>query len=403
MSVTLRPHALLKVGSLNPLGVRPFGWQRCGVASVIAMLWLTAALSTGGCSASHVASTESGRRPDNPCSQAEALARVDQIVAARQTLEHKTTDYTVGVGDLLSVTIYNYRPDGGGDFTTEARVDDRGMVTLPMIDPIEARGLSLSATRHKIAEQLRREQVLNEPLVGVFLKDFQGQQVAVLGAVGRPGLHSLSKGRHSVVDVLSMAGGLSQGTGAGGAGNYILFRPVEQAAGTDVAALGDTLQITHGGGINLSVTNQKGMVPICLEGPHGEANIELAELYVRGGDLVVVPDAGNALVQGEVEKAGSYPLARGTTLTQLVANAGGFIYPANREGVRLVRTAPNGSSVTWVIDVDRIENNAEPDVLLERNDRVDVPYTLTKKTLYGAYYTVTTIVRFTVGGAMSVF
>ncbi|MCK6553722.1 SLBB domain-containing protein [Candidatus Binatia bacterium] len=360
----------------------------------------------GGCSAGKgetpVAATAGVVRPDNPCSQPDALTRIDQIVAARQTLEQKTTDYTVGVGDLLTITIYNYRPDGGGDFSTEARVDDRGVIAVPMIDPVEVKGLSLAATRRKIAEQLRREQVLNDPLVGVFLKDYQGQQVAVLGAVNRPGLHSLSKGRHSIVDVLSMAGGLSQGTGAQGAGNYILFRPVEQGAGTDVAVLGDSLQITRGGGVDLSVTNQKGMVPICMEGPHGEANTELAELYVRGGDLIVVPDAGNALVQGEVEKVGSYPLARGTTLTQLIASAGGFIYPANRNAVRLVRTTPNGESLAWTIDIDRIESHEEPDVLLERNDRVDVPYTMTKKALYGIYYTVTTIVRFTIGGAVSV-
>jgi len=360
------------------------------------------AVLLAGCAASQPQNPAGVQRPDNPCSQPEVLARVDQIVAARQTLEQKTTDYTVGVGDVLTVTIYNYRPDGGGDFSTEARVDDRGMVTVPMIDPIEVKGLSLAATRRKIAEQLRREQVLNDPLVGVFVKDYQGQQVAILGAVNKPGLHALSKGRHSVVDVLSMAGGLSQGTGAQGAGNYILFRPVEQGAGTDVAALGDTLQITRGGGVDLSVTNQKGMVPICLEGAHGEANVELAELYVRGGDLVVVPDAGNALIQGEVDKAGSYPLARGTTLTQLIASAGGFVYPANPEAVRLVRTTPSGESLTWTINVERIESHAEPDVLLERNDRVDVPYTVTKKALYGIYYTVTTIVRFTIGGAVSV-
>jgi protein involved in polysaccharide export with SLBB domain len=126
-------------------------------------------------------------------------------------------------------------------------------------------------------------------------------------------------------------------------------------------------------------------------------------LGVRGGDLVIVPEAGKAFIEGEVRKPGPYVLTRGMTLTQLISSAGGMTFPADPGRVKLVRQIGTGDSGEWEVDIEPRKNQPPPDVRLTRNDRVVIPSTLGRKTVYGVYQFVTAIVRITVGGAATIF
>src|SRR2546430_6932308 len=51
---------------------------------------------------------------------------------------------------------------------------------------------------------------------------------------------------------------------------------------------------------------------------------------VRPGDVITVSPAGSVLVDGWVQKPGSYPVTRGLTLSGAIAAAGGDPFPARR-------------------------------------------------------------------------
>lgn len=320
-----------------------------------------------------------------------ARERLYALLDERPKLVGEEQDYIVGAGDLLVVTIHSYRPEGG-DFVSDVRVDDRGYIRLPMLDPVRASGRTLTQVRQALVFGLRHEHVLLDPLVSVFLRDYKGQQVVVLGAVNRPGMYSLSSSRQTLVDVISMAGGLSLG-----AGNYLLLTPASGRAAEDTGSLSAALNA------QTDPSNLDAMLPICIESPDGAPNTALGSLIMRGGDVVVVPEGGQAFIDGEVSKPGHYTLTRGITLTQLISGAGGMTFASDPTRVRLLRTASTGYQAEWEIDVAKILSQNEPDVRLERNDAVMVPYTMPKKVVYSLYEFITAIVRVTVGGTAAVF
>ena len=349
----------------------------------------------GGCGATRREARLAAGFPPDACRNADSQKRVQALLQERSREGGRDADYTLASGDLLVVTIYNYRPEGG-DFSSDVRVDDRGYISLPMIEPIRAAGMSLAEVRRHIVHALQRAEVLKEPLVSAFLKEYQGQQVVVLGAVTRPGMYSLSRGHQTLVDVLSMAGGL-----APNAGNYVLFRPSSPDADVGSSALPAYALGTRKAGD--SPGGDPSMVPICLDAVDGGTNPAILALSLRGGDLIMLPEAGQVYVQGEVDKPGHYPLTRGVTLTQMISSAGGPTFPADLSRVRLIRSAADGDSAEWQIDLDQINDREHADIRLERNDSIIVPSTPGRKVVYGMYEFVTAIVRITVGGAANIF
>lgn len=353
------------------------------------------ALTLAACSAAHTKTRlVDGQPPDRSMSRTNQ-ERLQALWLSRQRGDARR-DYIIAAGDLLIVTIYNFRPDGG-HFETDVRVDDEGHITLPILDPVGAAGLSCPQLRAALVEELRRARMLQQPMVSVFLKDYQGQAVVVLGAVARPGLYHLSRGTQTLVDVLSMAGGLTSG-----AGNYLLFGP-----GAALSSDHATASLIQGYATRSQTAPESGAQPdsdmIRIPAHDGSTDTALLTLPVRGGDLIIVPEAGQAFVEGEVAKPGPFLLVHGMTLTQLISGAGGLTYPANHHQVELIRGAPAGTSAQYVVDLDRIQRQERPDILLERNDRIVVPASTGRKLAYGFYETFTSIVRFTVGGAANVY
>lgn len=358
---------------------RSSSWRRTRAAATLLPFLI---ILTGCASAHHPVPIELGE-PSDPCANPAEQQKVATLLAQRQRLPSSEPGYSVAPGDVLGVTVYNYRP-GGGDFSSDVRVDDRGNVSLPMMDPVHVAGLSVAQTRQALIRGLQQADVLKEPLVSVFVKDYRGQEVIVLGGVGSPGVYHLSRGKQTLIDVLSLAGGLSEK-----AGNVLFLRPMQHAESSAASAL--------------PFEEEPGNVLICLDKETGEPEPLLMTLRIRGGDLIIVPDAGKAYIDGEVDRPGPYPLTRGMTLTQLISTAGGTTFPADPTRVRVIRRATDGERAQWEVSLVPTETDVQPDIRLARNDHVVVPYTLPRKTAYSLYKFVVDIVRITIGGAVSIF
>jgi len=82
--------------------------------------------------------------------------------------------------------------------------------------------------------------------------------------------------------------------------------------------------------------------------------------------------AGRVSVTGEVRHPGLYPVGRGLTLLAAIELAGGVTDFASVQHVRLLRNDA-GTSRQIEIDLGRIGRGKALDILLQRDDRIQVP------------------------------
>ena len=106
------------------------------------------------------------------------------------------------------------------------------------------------------------------------------------------------------------------------------------------------------------------------------------EAALRDGGIIRNPDViasvsgfGTAVsVFGAVRAPGSFGLDRRTTVTQLLARAGGLVTEANSEAT-LRRYRPDGSLEVIVIDLDALlnRNDESQNLVIQNNDELYVP------------------------------
>jgi polysaccharide export outer membrane protein len=121
-----------------------------------------------------------------------------------------------GVGDLLSVTVYE--AGSGGLFSSEGArnggwtelpaqtVDSSGAITIPYAGRIRVAGVTLGAIQRDIEDRIKNRAI--EPQVIVTIREQRSSQVSVLGQVTGPGTIPLSAGGMRIVDAISRAGGI---------------------------------------------------------------------------------------------------------------------------------------------------------------------------------------------------
>jgi polysaccharide export outer membrane protein len=109
--------------------------------------------------------------------------------------------YRVGPEDILHVSVW-----GNQDLTLDVIVRPDGKISLPLIQDIQAEGLTASELADVIHKKLLV--YIKEPEVSVMVKEINATKFSVLGYVNKPGTYAL-RGDMSVLQALSMAGGLT--------------------------------------------------------------------------------------------------------------------------------------------------------------------------------------------------
>jgi polysaccharide biosynthesis/export protein len=260
---------------------------------ISSLLTLSAcALLATGCGSASMGQTQTLASATSPPTMAE-VDKINRINSALASAALQTSspnaDYRLAPEDLLEITLYNI-PESEAGITprkVEARVSQEGMITLPLLGEVRAAGLTISALEQALRE--RYDHYLHNPQVGVYVKEFRGQRVTVTGAVRTPGVLQLT-GPKTLVDLLSLAGGLSDKAGS----QVHLYRQGPEGRQSYV--------------IDLQALAR---------------NPGLVNMPVQAGDVINVPQSGMFFASGAVRKPGSYPLAQTYTLTQALAVAGG--------------------------------------------------------------------------------
>jgi polysaccharide export outer membrane protein len=91
--------------------------------------------------------------------------------------------------------------------TRSVTVRPDGKISLPLVNDIEAAGLTPAKLRDMLVEKLA--EYVPSPEVSVLVSKVQSFEVSVIGEVQKPGRFDL-RGRTTVLDALALAGGLTE-------------------------------------------------------------------------------------------------------------------------------------------------------------------------------------------------
>lgn len=188
-----------------------------------------------------------------------AAALLASAPASAQDAATQDDGYRINGGDLLHISVY-----GEQNLDRDVPVQPDGGIAFPLVGNLNARGMTLKELQGTIATNLRESQYfpnITDNEVTVSMVKATGNSVSVVGQVNTPGTFAYDT-QLDVMQALSLAGGLTPF--ASKSKIKILRR---DQTGTQTAILFDYSDVE--------------------DGEHLEKNILL-----RGGDVVVVPQAG---------------------------------------------------------------------------------------------------------------
>ncbi len=284
----------------------------------------------------------------------------NQLIEQLSDLYRQESDYRLGGGDLIEVGVY-----GVDDFQHTLRINSSGSINLPLVGEVEARGLTAAQLEQKLHTLLDGDLIRN-PHVSVFVKEYRSQPLLILGAVNRPGQYQIIQQTH-LIDVIAMAGGL----GPDAADHVVVQRRVSRS----------------NKGADNSTPEPPQVVEIDLKELLTDGNLSL-NVPVQGGDVINVPKRQVEIfyVIGEVHRAGPFelPSDKKLLLTQAIALAGGPTRTAKAKNARLVRYDQEGGVRQDIaLNVSAILKGEEPDIPISPNDVIFIPGSNIKTIGYG--------------------
>jgi polysaccharide export outer membrane protein len=113
-----------------------------------------------------------------------------------------TEAYVLGPEDVIEVAVWS-----NADLSRTVPVRPDGKISLPLLHDVQASGLTPMQLRAAITASLAK--FVSEPVVSVIVREVHSVKVTVIGEVKTPGRYEV-RSRTTVLDVLAMAGGLSQ-------------------------------------------------------------------------------------------------------------------------------------------------------------------------------------------------
>jgi polysaccharide biosynthesis/export protein len=158
--------------------------------------------------------------------------------------------YVIGPQDVLDIDVWKEN-----ELTRSVPVRPDGKISLPLLNDVQASGLTPTQLAAVITERLKK--FVTDPQVTVIVTQINSQRVYVLGEVTRPGAYPLLPGMN-VLQALSAAGG------------FTMFANTKK-----VYVLRE-----QGGKQQKFMFNYKDVI----DGKHAEENIEL-----KAGAQIVVP------------------------------------------------------------------------------------------------------------------
>ena len=110
-------------------------------------------------------------------------------------------EFLIGPEDVLDVVVWRNQ-----DLSRTVVVRPDGMISMPLIGDMEARGVTANQLAERLAARLK--EFKESPSVTVSVKEVNSYNVYVLGEVAKPGKYQL-KSHTTVLQAIAMAGGFT--------------------------------------------------------------------------------------------------------------------------------------------------------------------------------------------------
>lgn len=249
----------------------------------------------------------------------------------------------LGADDLIALSVY-----GSPELTRTFRVSSDGTLTLPLLSQaVAARGVYPPELERTIAEALRRERILVNPVVSVTVVEYASRPITVIGAVRRP-LTFQSTATMTLLEALSRAEGLSAEAGP----EIVLTRVVGKGTSEE----------------------REEQIRIPARGLLVDAVPEL-NYRLSGGEQIRVPEAGRIWVVGNVKRPGAFVLRdpADATVLKLLAQAEGIAQFTQAEAVIYRRDRRSGARTETVVPLKKIFDRKQDDQPLMTDDVLYVP------------------------------
>ena len=139
------------------------------------------------------------------CRPAATQAKPAVPSAAPQTVAAQVVppaDYVIGTDDVLIVMFRREK-----DMSAEVTVRPDGKITLPLLNDVQATGLTPDQLREKVTEEAKR--LVEDPSVTVMVKQINSRKIFITGQVAKPGAYAFGT-RMTVLQLIAMAGGLGE-------------------------------------------------------------------------------------------------------------------------------------------------------------------------------------------------
>ncbi len=251
------------------------------------------------------------------------------------------------------------------------RIDPTGFVDLPVVGRVAAGGATISELRAVLLKTLAR--TVRNPQVSVDVVEFGSQPVSVLGAVRNPGVLQL-RGRKTLAEVLSMAGGLADNSGP-----YVkIARPNKANALPFPAAIVPAVTTDATSGYSVAEIRLKEFIDI---------SAPATNILVQPYDLITVPKAQTIYVMGDVRKPGGFAMSDRLKISSLqaLALAEGLEHDASPQNAKILRFSsapggPGGASRQEIpIDLKKVLQGKAEDIGLVPDDILWVPDAAAKR------------------------
>jgi polysaccharide biosynthesis/export protein len=347
-----------------------------GVASVVLWAFLAGCLASCAQPAQNQAA-ETIRKQEYELDAPQTCGLSQLMELWQQRRRHDPGDFPIGPGDVITVSV----PELEELQKREVRVASDGTIGLSLIGTMEVAGMDEDQLRGALVKRLAT--FMKYPRVDLFVQRYQTRQVAVTGAVQKPGRYTLANMDQSILDMIGRAGGMTTDSA-----QKVIFVPAEsQPHLANVADSKGTISAR-----STTALGEGAYRPAALEEnaqpPLGESNadralkgrnwigINLADpqahaclgIPTRPGDVIIVPIAGEVMVQGWVNKPGAFKITPGMTILGAVSAAGGATYSSF---AKLIRNDSAGHVETQ-FDLSDLANGTETDVPVQSGDVVIV-------------------------------
>lgn len=233
----------------------------------------------------------------SPVAQAQTASPPAAVAAAQ---------YRLALGDNIRITVFQ-----SPDLSLEARITEAGVISYPLLGSVNLAGLTVAEAEQRIANGLRTGNFVKQPQVSITVVQARGNQVSVLGQVGRPGRYALETGEVRMTDMLATAGGVAQG-------------------GSDIIVV---VGSRNGQPYRIEIDLPSVFAP----------NRRSADVLLQNADVIWVERSPTIYMYGEVQKPGAMRLERNMTVMQALASAGGLTQRGTARGLRVSRKDAAGA------------------------------------------------------------